>query len=258
MSMPSFPPCGADMTKDEALTMIIASIAMEELAFSHIVNAEGEKLQYVLGTLPDSPKVCASPQEILEVNKSVKELLDTVMQNQMLLKGKLEKALDAGGHAPAPAPCPPQPPCHGECGRKSAIQLVSQCDHFSWGNGFLMPWKCQGRMGHGIHWDESAPALVRLEPHKAYALSYTIDVCAPQSGDGRGSILVNLTPGDAFSGALPLHFSWRGQAGAPMTLHGSAVLFPSACLEGCADLSLLLDYCGCLYVTQACMSIVEI
>ena len=46
MSMPSFPPNGADMTREEALTMIIASIAMEELALSHILNAEGEKLQY--------------------------------------------------------------------------------------------------------------------------------------------------------------------------------------------------------------------
>ena len=44
MSMPSFPPNGADMTQEEALTMIIASIAMEELALSHILNAEGEKL----------------------------------------------------------------------------------------------------------------------------------------------------------------------------------------------------------------------
>ena len=54
MSMPSFPPNGADMTQEEALTMIIASIAMEELALSHILNAEGEKLQYILGTLPDA------------------------------------------------------------------------------------------------------------------------------------------------------------------------------------------------------------
>ena len=35
------------MTREEALTMIIASIAMEELALSHILNAEGEKLQYM-------------------------------------------------------------------------------------------------------------------------------------------------------------------------------------------------------------------
>jgi len=55
MSMPSFPPNGADMTQEEALTMIIASIAMEELALSHILNAEGEKLQYILGTLPQAP-----------------------------------------------------------------------------------------------------------------------------------------------------------------------------------------------------------
>ena len=58
MSMPSFPPNGADLTREEALTMIIASIAMEELALSHIINAEGEKLQYILGTLPGA-KPCA-------------------------------------------------------------------------------------------------------------------------------------------------------------------------------------------------------
>ena len=38
MSMPSFPPNGADMTREEALTMIIASIAMEELALSHKIG----------------------------------------------------------------------------------------------------------------------------------------------------------------------------------------------------------------------------
>ena len=63
MSMPSFPPNGADLTREEALTMIIASIAMEELALSHIINAEGEKLQYILGTLPGA-KPCATAQEL--------------------------------------------------------------------------------------------------------------------------------------------------------------------------------------------------
>ena len=64
MSMPSFPPNGADMTQEEALTMIIASIAMEELALSHILNAEGETTIYpgMPGTSP-----CARPHDVLAV-----------------------------------------------------------------------------------------------------------------------------------------------------------------------------------------------
>ncbi|MCI8807871.1 MAG: hypothetical protein HFF21_07025 [Oscillospiraceae bacterium] len=104
------------MTREEALTMIIASIAMEELALSHIINAEGEKLQYILGTLPGA-KPCACPQDVLAVNKSVASLLDVVAQNQMLLKNKLEKVLEV---CPAPVPpCgpyPPGPPSPPPCG----------------------------------------------------------------------------------------------------------------------------------------------
>ena len=85
MSMPSFPPNGADMTQEEALTMIIASIAMEELALSHILNAEGEKLQYILGTLPGTSP-CACPHDVLAVNKSVTALVEAVTQNQMTVE----------------------------------------------------------------------------------------------------------------------------------------------------------------------------
>ncbi len=109
MSMPSFPPNGADMTREEALTMIIASIAMEELALSHILNAEGEKLQYILGTLPGA-KLCAGPQDVLAVNKSVTALVEAVTQNQMLLKNKLERVLDA-----CPPPWKPGRPCEESC-----------------------------------------------------------------------------------------------------------------------------------------------
>lgn len=268
MSMPSFPPCGANMTKDEALTMIIASIAMEELALSHIVNAEGEKLQYVLGTLPGGRKSCASPQEILAVNKSVKELLDTVMQNQMLLKGKLEKALEAGGHAHTPAPNPPCPcepphsdesPCGGNpCYEKSAIQLSSRCNRFSWGNGFLLSWKCQGQRGCGIRWNEKTPAVIRLDPQKAYTLNYAINVRGPYSGDSTGAVFVKLTPCSAFSSVLPLHFSVKCLECKPLTLHYTTTLFPQTCSAPYADLSLLLNYNGSLYVDQASLSIVEI
>lgn len=83
------------MTREEALTTIIAAIAMEELSLSHILNAESQKLQYII------EKSNASSQEVLAVNKSVTSLVETINQNQMLLKSKLERLLE---FCPFPAP----------------------------------------------------------------------------------------------------------------------------------------------------------
>ena len=140
MSMPSFPKNGANMTREEALTMIIASIAMEELALSHILNAEGEKLQYILGTLPGaSPWAC--PQDVLAVNKSVTALVEAVSQNQMLLKNKLDQVLQfcpvpppppppgRPEPEPCPPPCPPGPcvpPCSPPCPPPCPRNLVKE------------------------------------------------------------------------------------------------------------------------------------
>ncbi len=120
MSMPSFPPNGADMTQEEALTMIIASIAMEELALSHILNAEGEKLQYILGTLPGTSP-CACPHDVLAVNKSVTALVEAVTQNQMLLKNKLAQVLEF-----CPLPSPPPPACKPGRDLRPVLPLAGQ------------------------------------------------------------------------------------------------------------------------------------
>ena len=53
MSMPSFPNIDPPIQREDAVNQILSSIAMEELGLSHILNAEGEKLQYILGTIPD-------------------------------------------------------------------------------------------------------------------------------------------------------------------------------------------------------------
>lgn len=57
MSMPSFPNIDPPIQRDDAVNQILSSIAMEELGLSHILNAEGERLQYILGTLPGLEEV---------------------------------------------------------------------------------------------------------------------------------------------------------------------------------------------------------
>ena len=111
MSMPSFPPNGANMTREQALTMIISSIAMEESALSRVLDAEADKLQYILDKCRDIPDCCGIPMELLEANRSVTRLLEAVAQNQMILRGKLALAVGAGGQRPPKPPCPPIPPC---------------------------------------------------------------------------------------------------------------------------------------------------
>ena len=94
MSLPNFP--NEDMTRDDAINQILSSIAMEELALSHIINAEGEKIQYILGTLEGStPPTPPTIDQILQINDSVKSTLDSITDNQLLLKGKMQSILAA-------------------------------------------------------------------------------------------------------------------------------------------------------------------
>jgi hypothetical protein len=92
MSQPSFPTVSPAITRDEAVNFILTSIAMEELGLSHIINAEGEKIQYVLGTIPGITGPQATVNEVLNVNESVRDVLDSISQNQLSLNAKLRNA----------------------------------------------------------------------------------------------------------------------------------------------------------------------
>lgn len=276
MSMPSFPPNGADMTREEALTMIIASIAMEELALSHILNAEGEKLQYILGTLPGS-KPCATPQDVLAVNKSVTDLVEAVTQNQMLLKNKLAQVLEFCPRPCPPEPCPPvcPPPCPPEpcppswetepcesskvpCCGKSALQLVGQRDGMLWEPGCRMSWRLRKCIGKGIRWEERSPAQLQLDPKKAYAVQYTLNVCAASPAEGTGTIRLKQSPGGGFSDAMPLRFSMEQLTHGSRTLRYAAVLYPQG-NSGCeTSVSLVLDAPKALCVERAVMDVAEL
>ena len=65
MSMPSFPNIDPPIQREDAVNQILSSIAMEELGLSHILNAEGEKLQYILGTIPGLSGPAATVSDVL-------------------------------------------------------------------------------------------------------------------------------------------------------------------------------------------------
>ena len=82
MSMPKIEPTHID--KCEAAASLLQSIALEEAAISHILNAEGEKLQKIIAMTNCSHK------DLLEANKSVEDLVDKVTALEMVLKSKLD------------------------------------------------------------------------------------------------------------------------------------------------------------------------
>jgi hypothetical protein len=78
---------GSSTTKTQALTDILVSIALEEAAIAHILNAEGEKLQSIIADEQ------STHQDLLHVNKSVDNLADNLTNIVMLLKSKTRLAL---------------------------------------------------------------------------------------------------------------------------------------------------------------------
>lgn len=109
MSQPSFP-SNPDITRDDAVNQILSSVAMEELGLSHIINAEGEKLQYVLGTLPGATGPTATIGDLLSANESIQSLLQNASYNQLLLRSKMQQALAASEMTGATGPTGPAGP----------------------------------------------------------------------------------------------------------------------------------------------------
>jgi len=74
----------SNTTHDQALTDLIQSVALEEAGISHILNAEGEKIQALIGNKDTTPEL------ILELNNSVQQMVNAVTRLEMTLYAKLE------------------------------------------------------------------------------------------------------------------------------------------------------------------------
>lgn len=81
MGMPVITP--STTTRNQAITDIIQSVALEETALSHILNAEGEKIQKMVAMKDVSAEV------LLATNKSVESMVNAVSRLEMILHSKL-------------------------------------------------------------------------------------------------------------------------------------------------------------------------
>jgi len=82
MGMPIITP--GEGTREQAITDLIESIALQEAALAHILNAEGEKMQAFLaleGTSAD---------ELLGLNRSVERIINAVTRLEMIFQAKLD------------------------------------------------------------------------------------------------------------------------------------------------------------------------
>lgn len=82
MGMPEINP--SDTTRCQAITDIIESVALEQAALSHILNAEGEKLQKIIC----SPR--STTEILLKANKSAKATVDSIARLEMVFQSKLD------------------------------------------------------------------------------------------------------------------------------------------------------------------------
>lgn len=120
MSQPSFPQ-NANFTREDVVNQILSSIAMEELGLSHIINAEGEKLQYILGTLPGLTGPAATIEDLLDANASVQSLLQSASYNQLFLKSKMQQVLSSSELTGATGPTGPTGPAGDPGGPTGAV-----------------------------------------------------------------------------------------------------------------------------------------
>ena len=102
------------VSEENALANIIASIALEEAALAHIINAEGEKIQRVVGTFvpegettPMLPLVPApDAADMQAINTTVGDMMETISNIETSLHNKLRTVLAVVVVPPAPPPGP--------------------------------------------------------------------------------------------------------------------------------------------------------
>ncbi|RXZ80755.1 hypothetical protein EBB07_17370 [Paenibacillaceae bacterium] len=93
MSQPSIPNITPliSVTKNESISLLLSSIAMSELAMSHLINAEAEKIQAFVQHAHCSMNV--NTKTFIQFNHSVSKLINAITMEQWLSLNKLDRII---------------------------------------------------------------------------------------------------------------------------------------------------------------------
>ena len=81
-------------TREQAITDLFESVALQQTALSHILNAEGEKLQRIFAF--DN----ITPETVLAANHSVESTVNAIAELESVLEMKLRLFTDCACNPP--------------------------------------------------------------------------------------------------------------------------------------------------------------
>jgi len=180
--MPAFPKPETILTREQAINAILTSIAMEEAALSHIINAEGEKIQQAIEHAKSKGN-CSGMRELLEINESAAKVIEQINDLQMLLKNKLR--IVAGCIPPKPDhKCRPTEPerhpksCHPVPRRPVPLcfSCVSEFTTASeWARGSALCLKDEHKRKNCIRLSDENSSLIVLNSGKKYRIELQLE-----------------------------------------------------------------------------------
>jgi predicted ATPase len=93
MSQPSIPNITPiiSVTKKETISLLLSSIAMSELAISHLINAEAEKMQSFVHHANHNCKI--RTKDYLKFNSAVSKLVEDINMEQWLALNKMDRII---------------------------------------------------------------------------------------------------------------------------------------------------------------------
>lgn len=91
MSMPKIEKPENPIEREQSVSNLIESVALMETGLSHILNAEGEKIQKIIKADKDTD---VPLEDILKVNDSVGNMVNSVTKLEMILQNKLDSSKD--------------------------------------------------------------------------------------------------------------------------------------------------------------------